>query len=412
VCRRFEAAVTFARLKQALGEQAEQLDGDGNITRPGRAALDPTGWCMLVLTLDRDGYYTGKQWPNVNVAYQALSKMTRAALQRIGRIWGPEERTEVRKNGSVKHYRTIGNRWISVVEAHRSGWPHMNLMFWCPELAAALSAEREARLEDSALANAVALAHDAWKKKEPIPPAVRELARGATLIGGRLAEVLTASGWGLQSTAERARDIEAVLAYGVKLVGMHDASVGELAKITQAPMNAPIRFRRLRTGKGFLPERFSNPAVTGCLVRRRRSAEGDWEIQAINAPKDEALIEPIHAARAAELALIEEEESILSRTGGQLPPMPPMRVAEGGKLEPHRVTSGKRAAFAAADDEQAVADVVQEHRSTTEPERVVLVGALRRAPRLSGAYGSDAEHDRAVAAAARQHAPRAGPRAG
>jgi hypothetical protein len=332
VCRRHEAAVTFARLKQAA------------------TPLDPQGWCVLVLTLDRDGYYSGKPWNDVNEAYSSLGTMTRKLLHRIGRTYGPERRIEVSgRSKRPRVVRALGNRWVSVVEAHRSGWPHVNLMVWCPELAAELRAEQARRLEDDELANAVALARDAWKRGEPVPPEVRERARLAGVIGGGLAELVTGCGWGLQSSAEGARDIEAVLAYGVKLCGLHDASVGELAKVTQCPMNAPERFRRLRSGKGFLPPRETNPEVTGCLVRRRRSSEGDWEIQAINAPKDDTQAEAILRARAAELQLIDEEERMLSRNKGRLPAMPPLRIAVAGKLEGHKHTSERRAALQARD---------------------------------------------------------------
>jgi hypothetical protein len=338
VCRRHEAAVTFARLKEAQDSELR--------AKRGLEPLDPRGWVMLVLTLDRDGYFSGQPWHDVNAAYAALGKMTRAVLGRIGRVWGPD--TKLERSGrsrELRTVRTLGNRWISVVEAHRSGWPHANVFVWCPELADELRREQAERLEDPELADAVALARDAWKAGEPVPAAVRERARRASLIGGELAELVTASGWGLQSTAEAARDIEAVLAYGVKLCGLHEASVGELAKITQAPLNAPVRFRRLRSGKGFLPPRHSNPDVTGCLVRRRRSAEGDWDIQAVNAPKDETQVEAVLTARRAELALIAEEESILSRNRGRLPVMPPVRIVIGGQLEGHKQTSERRAAL-------------------------------------------------------------------
>lgn len=328
VCRRHEAAVTFARIKQAT------------------APLDSSGWCFLVLTIDREGYFSGKPWADVNEAYAALGAMTRKTLAKIGRTWGPETRLE--RSGRSKTLRTVralGNRWVSVVEAHRSGWPHVNLLVWCPELAAHLRCERDDRLEDPELADAVALARDAWANKEPVPDAIRELARRATVIGGELAELITSSGWGLQSTAEAARSSEAIAGYVVKLAGMHDASAGELAKVTQAPLNAPERFRRLRSGKGFLPPRMVNAEVTGCLIRRRRSREGDWEIQAINAPKDDAQAEPILRARAAELLLIDEEERILSRNRGRLPAMPPMRLAIAGKLEGHKQTSERRSAM-------------------------------------------------------------------
>lgn len=328
VCRRHEAAVTFARIKQA--------------TDP----LEASGWCFLVLTLDRDGYYGGTPWADVTAAYKALGKMTRATLARIGRNWGPE--TALERSGRSKELRTVrklGNRWVSVVEAHRSGWPHVNLLVWCPELAELLRQDHAERLEDPEIANAVALARDAWKRREPVPSSVRETARKGALVGGVVLDLATAAGWGRQSTAEAARSSEAIAGYVVKLAGHHDASAGELAKITQAPMAAPERFRRLRSGKGFLPPRYSDPNVTGCLVRRRRAVEGDWQICAINRPKDPAQEEPIERAARAELALIDEEERLLSRRKGKLPPMPPLRIAVGGQLQSHQDTSERSRAL-------------------------------------------------------------------
>lgn len=327
VCRRHEAAVTFARIKEATGP------------------LDPDGWVFLVLTLDREGYYTGDPWADVTEAYRALGSMCRATLQRIGRLWGPEFKTQGKKR--PRTVRRLGNRWVSVVEAHRSGWPHLNLLVWCPELAAQLRAEHAERLNDPEIADAVGEAQAAWRERRQPPARTRDVARRAVLVSGALRELAEECGWGRQSTAEAARSSEAVAGYVVKLAGHHDASVGELAKITQAPLNAPERFRRLRSGKGFLPPRRSNPAVTGCLVRRRRADAGDWEIASINAPKDPLQLEAVERARVSELALIDEEEMILSRSRGRLPAMPPMRFARNGKLEPHKMTSERRAALQA-----------------------------------------------------------------
>ncbi len=335
VCRRFEAAVTFARIKEAT------------------APLPADGWCFLVLTIDREGYYSGTPWADVNEAYRSLGSMTRALLQRIGATWGSEVRqivTRSKKTGVVRTrtVRTVGNRWVSVVEAHRSGWPHVNLLVWCPELAAELRADYDCRLDDPALADAVALARDAWKRGEPVTAELRERARRATVLGGRVRGLAVDAGWGVQSTAEAARSSEAIAGYVVKLAGNHDASAGELAKITQAPLNAPERFRRLRSGKGFLPPRRVDPNVTGCLVRRRRAVAGDWEICAINAPKDPEQLPAIAAAAEAELQLIFEEETILSRAKGKrLPAMPPIRIAVRGALESHKQTSERRAALQA-----------------------------------------------------------------
>jgi hypothetical protein len=171
---------------------------------------------MLVLTLDRDGYYSGAPWADVNEAYRALGSMTRAALARIGRTWGPETRLE--RSGRSKTLRTVralGNRWAAVVEAHRSGWPHVNLLVWCPELAAELRREQADRLEDPELADAIELARDAWKRREAVPRAVREHARQPTHGGGEHAAHHPAPGWGRQSSAEAAPSGDAVCGYAV-----------------------------------------------------------------------------------------------------------------------------------------------------------------------------------------------------
>ena len=326
VCRRQEAAVTFARIKQA--------------TDP----LPADGWVFLVLTLDRDGYHSGKPWLDVNDAYRSARKMSRAALARIGRIWGPETRVE--RSGRSKQLRTVralGNRWVSVIEAHRSGWPHCNLLVWCPALAADLRADQALRLQDDEVANAVELVRDAWKRREPIQAADRAKARKAVVLQGPLLGVVTASGWGCESTAEAAHSADAIAGYIVKMAGHHDAATGELAKITQAPLNAPERFRRLRSGKGFLPPRRKNPDVTGCLVRRRAVGE-QWRgaIHAMNPPKDAAQTDAIVRAARAEMQLMAEEQRILLQRG-ELGAMPPMRIAIRGELEPHKDTSERRA---------------------------------------------------------------------
>ena len=274
VCCRHEAAVTFARIKQATD----------------RPEYSPDGWVFCVLTLDRDGYYSGRPWLDVNQAYRSLGQMSERLLKRLRREWSEPLRA-----------------WIAVVEAHRSGWPHVNMMLYAPALATELRRNRTLKLEAGATE------------------------RESELISGALLEHAQAVGWGPQSTASAARDKDAVAAYGVKLAGMHDASVGEVAKITQAPTMAPARFRRLRSAKGFLPPRRTDPNITGTLVRRRRAAEGDWQILRLNPSHDPEAFEPSKRAAQAELTLVLEEEDLLSR--GRAPPMPPVRLAFAGKPE-------------------------------------------------------------------------------
>jgi hypothetical protein len=311
-----------------------------------------------VLTLDRNGFYSGQRWTedgaleavspwaDVTAAYRALGKMTTATLRAIGARWGDATKLVGKKRR--REVRVLGNKWVAVVEAHRSGWPHVNLLVWCPELAELLRHDREDRLEDPVISDAVSRARDAWSRREPIPSAVRESARKAVVLGGELLGVATDCGWGRQSTAEQARDSAAIAGYIVKLAGQHDSSVGELAKITQAPLNAPERFRRIRSGKGFLPPRHFDPDVTGCLVRRREQGER-WRgsIHAMNPPKDETQVAAVLRAARAEIDLMQEEQRIAARNKGQLPAMPPVRLVVRGVLEGHKETSERRAAMAA-----------------------------------------------------------------
>jgi hypothetical protein len=221
-CARHEAAVTFARIRDAC------------------APLDADGFVFLVLTLDRDGRTTGKPWTDAREAYRELSSMSRKFLKRVNRLCESQGWERPR------------SRWVAVVEAHRSGMPHVNFMVYAPELARALADARARKLADGATA------------------------REAVLLDGALLEHAVATGWGYQSTAEQCRDRGALAGYITKLTTSEHVhtTAGELAKLTQLPLNAPQRFRRLRAGKGFLAPRNKDESVTGTLVRRRREPDG------------------------------------------------------------------------------------------------------------------------------------------
>jgi hypothetical protein len=192
----------------------------------------------MVLTLDRDGFYSGKPWASVGAAFRELSRMSNRLLHRLNRMC------------AARGWRPIGNRWVSTVEAHRSGWPHVNYVVHCPELALELERERLQKIGKG------------------------ESNRAATLLDGEVKRHALECGYGPQSTAERGRDVDALAGYVTKLAGEAGALASEVAKLTQLPTNAPVRFRRLRAGKGFLPPRHRNPDVTGTLVRRRREHDG------------------------------------------------------------------------------------------------------------------------------------------
>ncbi len=204
---------------------------------------------FVVLTLDRLGTRGGQKWTSLREAYRSLGQMSERYLKRLRRLC---ER---------KGWEAFGSEWVMVVEAHRNNWPHANLMVYCPELAAELQEETEAReLAGFRGRELVVFAHQ------------HELLGNG--IRGELGKHAVATGWGIESTAEKSRSREALAGYMVKLAARPDQTLGEIAKLTQLPHAAPFRFRRLRSGKGFLPPETKNEAYTGALVKRTLDQKG------------------------------------------------------------------------------------------------------------------------------------------
>lgn len=230
-CARAAAAQLFARLKEALDPI-------------------PANECSFwVLTLDRDGYYSGKPWANAEVAYKSLGHMSERFIKRLRRL-------------CIRHgWGSFKSEWVQVVEAHRSGWPHVNLIIHNKGLAKYLEDEQRTRKANGASEN------------------------GSRLIRDEFLGHAVECGWGERSTAEPVKSRDAMAGYLTKLAANADEHMGELAKITQAPTNAPVRFRRLRSGKGFLPPCRKNPQWTGALVRRYYDPEWGYVAQAFRGKK-------------------------------------------------------------------------------------------------------------------------------
>jgi len=152
----------------------------------------------MVATLDRS--------ERPEDAYRGLWRKWQSLRQWMERRWG----------GRIEY--------VGIVERHKDGWPHINLCLHSP----AMLAECE---------------RIGWR-------AQRRAVNDAAIR----------SGWGLRLHWERARDVEAVAGYYVKLTH-------ESAKLTQAPTNAPPNFRRLRASRGLLPPAFTSDRFTGELVR-------------------------------------------------------------------------------------------------------------------------------------------------
>lgn len=239
-----------------------------------RDKLQASGFLFAVLTLDREGTFSGeKRWKDSTEAYRALSRMTAKFFERLRRY--------MKQRGM----NPLGREWVCVVEAHRSGWPHVNILMHSPELAAHVDEEQKHYAET-------------WLKAgfsaSQFPPALLDCARK--------------SHWGTRATIERVRSQEAVLNYIAKLSGEAGQVMGELAKLTQLPMNAPQRFRRLRSGKGFLPPRRKSADVTGSImVRKFDSRDGTPVVMPVATIKDPVLIAHMAEITYAELRLWDRE---------------------------------------------------------------------------------------------------------
>lgn len=236
-CREHEAHVTFARIQEAC------------------APLDSSGFMLVVLTLDRPDSFDGPAWVDADAAYKALSAQSRKFLKRLRRWQEAQGMTP------------LGNEWIATVEAHKSGWPHLNIVMHSSELADYVRAHKgeHDRSSECGGCNRSGCPH----------------CRQGTLLWGPLLQHATDTGWGRISTIECAREnnVERLTGYIVKLAGLADRSAGEVAKLTQLPTVAPERFRRLRSGKGFLPPRYKDERYTGTLVRRYQEQDGTVTVQ-------------------------------------------------------------------------------------------------------------------------------------
>jgi hypothetical protein len=224
--------------------------------RDAFAPLSSDGACLIVLTLDRYGTYSGeKRWENAQAAYRALSGLSNEFLKRL------------RKWMLSQGWKPLKNEWVATVEMHKSGWPHVNFVVHSNELADWIAREKSAKMSDGLSE------HEANR------------------ISGGLADAAIGAGWGVISTAERARSREETLGYITKCSGKVDESIGELAKLCQLPTAAPFRFRRLRSGKGFLPKRAKNEQVTGTLLRRQLSQDGTYDVLNLHTLKNLANVE-------------------------------------------------------------------------------------------------------------------------
>ena len=185
-----------------------------------------------------------------------------------------------------------GNEWVSVIEQHADGTPHINMLMHGVDFAAFLGKRIERRRKAGMRGkNARYMAsvndrRDSWDQA--------------------LYELMIECGFGFASTAEPAESIDRIANYmcgtaanadkvaqrvsrsmldsaaaGLAelrpLLTPHDHArlAAELSKERQKPVRAPPGFRRLRSGVGFLPPRKKDPDRTGTVLRRVRTSMGE-----------------------------------------------------------------------------------------------------------------------------------------
>lgn len=255
-CEKHAAAVVFARVKEAFS--------------PYR----PSDCVFAVLTLDPTEHKRA-DWELADV-YRALRRKVESWRKRVAR-WALQQgldfagsrlvpRTRRDKHGRVRTTEDLklGSEWVSIIEAHRSGVPHVNLVFHSPKLAEYLRN-----------------CYDAFR-------ASGASHREATLLHGEVLDHAEACSIGWSSTLEavdskdRGRaDLDQIAGYIAKAAKRSDKIHGEIAKLSQLPLQAPKNFRRVRAGKGFLPPKRKDERYTGAIVRSRWTREGDQEAESL-----------------------------------------------------------------------------------------------------------------------------------
>lgn len=302
-CRRHEASVAWRRITDALEPHDEKHV------------------LFAVLTIDQDGYYSGVRWADSTQAYRALADMMSAWLKRLNRM--------LEREGLEK----IESRWVSVIEQHRSGWPHCNVVIVSAGLAELVRRERAAMPENL---------RD--HRCGPRRPGKRcELCRQRALVRGPIAEATTGVGFGLVSSIEQAESRGAVAGYLCKLAGLQDEPgtpesrsapvTGEVTKLSQVPTAAPQGFRRLRSGIRFLPPRQRGlmrgalldegapvKAPRAATLRRRdrlitRAAELRGQVSGARLARLDGLLERLRAQQHAELSRVAELSTALEAVG-------------------------------------------------------------------------------------------------
>jgi len=183
-CRLWKNAQDFVRMKNAIRKTGEE-------------------WVYIVLTFDR------KDWETIWEAYKGIFACWDKLRKRFRHNWGKFE-------------------YISLVEQHQDGFPHLNLLIY--NIGLWLECQEEG-----------------WKiiRQDWLEPNAVEC------------------GFGFRTWVEPVRSKEAIAGYFVKLCS---EIVG--TQKDQTPIEAPKHFRRLRASKGLLPKAYHNQNLVGKLIQK------------------------------------------------------------------------------------------------------------------------------------------------
>jgi hypothetical protein len=182
--------------------------------RDGLLDCDPNELVFLVLTLDQKAEEANGL--TARTSYATVQRRWQTLIQRIRREYGE---TKV----------------VRTTEQHRTGWPHINIVLKSPGLAASLKGRFD---------------------------------RGARAVSGELRDAIVSAGFGPVGWVDRPRDTTAIAGYIVKLAH-RETLVGEVVKLSQLPVMAPFRTRRLNATPGFLPKKLGSTGEwTGELAKQ------------------------------------------------------------------------------------------------------------------------------------------------
>jgi hypothetical protein len=195
---------------------------------------DPNELVFLVLTLDQKAEQANGL--TAKTSYATIQRRWQTLIQRIRREYGE---TKV----------------VRTTEQHRTGWPHINVVLKSPGLAASLK---------------------------------DRINRGARTVTGDLRDAVVSAGFGPVAWVDRPRDSKAIAGYIVKLAH-RETLVGEVVKLSQLPVMAPFRTRRLNSTPGFLPKKFGSTGEwTGELVKQSLAEVRQLEALKVELAKEDA----------------------------------------------------------------------------------------------------------------------------